>query len=378
MPVKLLEAGFFLFLFLALYSYGIYPLLLFLLAKLVRNDWRSGGIDPKISIIISAYNEEGVIGEKIRNTLELEYPPEKLEIIISSDGSSDRTNQRAVEAGAPRILLRAFPERAGKTACLNRVVPEAQGEIVVFSDANSMFPRDLPARIVRNFADPQVGLVTGWTKYRNPAGGEAASGVYTRLERVTKIWESRISSCVGADGAVFALRKSLYQPLRNEDINDFVVPLNVIGQGKRVVMDSAVFCSEDTARQSAGEYRRQVRITTRTLGAILRNIRYLNPVRFGFFSFFLLSHKLMRFLVPFFLISCLFLNFLLIRQSWFYNTTFLAQILFIGAGLCSLLNPKPGRINGLLKFFFITSTAQFVSWIRIFSGKSDIMWVPER
>lgn len=377
MLISPLETGFFLVLFLSVYSYGIYPWVLFLLARLKRNDWVRGDGEPVVSIVISVYNEEGVIQEKIRNTLELEYPPEKLEIIISSDGSTDQTNSFVSGFKDPRVVLMAFPERAGKTSCLNRVVPPSKGEIVIFTDANSIFPPDLPRKMVRNFADPEVGMVTGWTRYRDSSGDETPSGIYTRLERQTKIWESSISSCVGADGAVFAMRKSLYQGLRDEDINDFVLPLQVVGQGKRVILDPEVLCYEETGR-SQGEYRRQVRITTRTLGAILRNRRFLNPLKYRIFAFFLFSHKLLRFMVAFFLLAGLVLNAVLAGRGWFFQAVLVAQLLFIGAGLISLLLPAPGRIGGVLKFFFLTTAAQMVSWFRVLTGKADIVWTPRR
>jgi cellulose synthase/poly-beta-1,6-N-acetylglucosamine synthase-like glycosyltransferase len=376
--IRYLEFIFILFLFLSLYSYGIYQLLLILLSKFKKNKWKKEEVNPKVSILISVYNEERVIREKIKNTQALAYPLEQLEIIVCSDGSTDQTDRLVAATKDSRILLRAFPERAGKTSCLNRVVPETNGEIVVFTDANSMFPSDMLSKIVRNFADPQIGLVTGWTKYRTRSGVEPTSGLYSRLERITKVLESRISSCVGADGAVFAMRKALFQPLREEDINDFVLPLQVVGQGKRVILDPDVFCFEEAARDSGGEFRRQVRITTRTLGAIFRNINYLNPFRFGFFAFFLFSHKVMRFLVPFFLIACFIANIPLIAHCWLYRATLLAQILFVLAGFFSMFIQQPGRVLGLLKFFFMTLAAQLIGWFRVFFGKSDIIWTPQR
>lgn len=378
MPIKPLEASFFIFLFLSLYSYGIYPLLLFLLAKLMGTNWKSGEIKPKISIIISVYNEEGVIREKIKNTLELEYPAEKLEIIISSDGSSDRTNQLAAGVGDPRIVLRAFPERAGKTACLNRVVPEAKGEIVVFTDANSMFPSDMLPKLVRNFSDRNVGLVTGWSKYIRKGGGEESTGLYSRFEMRTKYWESLVSSCVGADGAIFALRKELYQPLDDQDINDFIIPLQVVSQHKRVVLDPEVYCLEERSEGGRDEFRRQVRITNRTLRALLRHPGFLNPLSFGAFSFFLFSHKLLRFLVPFFFAGTFLCNLLLLGLSPIYTGLLLIQVLLLLLGLVGLAGKPRGMVINICKFFLITLAAQLIGWTRVFRGISDTIWTPQR
>ena len=199
--------------------------------------------------------------EKLSNALALDYPGELLEIVVSSDGSTDRTNEIVLEISDPRLVLKAFTDRLGKTACLNRVVAEARGEIVIFTDANSIFPQDLVRNVVGNFADKDIGLVTGWTKYTDVSGSNETTGLYTRIEKITKYCESLVASCVGADGAVFAMRKNLYRPLRDDDINDFVIPLHVIEQGKRVVLDPEALCWELSTTEAFSEYRRQVRIT---------------------------------------------------------------------------------------------------------------------
>ena len=221
-----MEIFFLIFLFLSAYSYLIYPCILLLLSIIKQNPWAKENILPIISIIVSVHNEQGVIQKKIRNTLELKYPEDSLEIIISSDGSTDRTDQIVSEINDPHVALLSF-ERLGKTACLNKVVPAAKGDIIVFTDANSMFPSDLLSKLTRNFADIDVGLVTGWTKYRSQEGEEDSTGIYARLEKWTKDRESMISSCIGADGAVFAIRKNLYRSLDDRDINDFQIPLNI-------------------------------------------------------------------------------------------------------------------------------------------------------
>ena len=270
------------FLFFALYSYLVYPMLLILISTLYINPWKKKNCSFKVSIIISAYNEETVIAQKLYNSLDLDYPPDKLEVIVSSDGSTDETESIVRGFQNQNVVLKSF-SRIGKTACLNRVVPKAEGDIILFTDANSMFPNDLLKKMVPNFYDLQIGLVTGSTKYRSDDGSEASIGTYSRLEHWTRAKESVISSCVGADGAVFAMRKSLYQPLLEDDINDFVIPLNVIRCGKRVVSDPNVFCIENSKNTASLNYRRQVRITTRTLWALKRNIEFFNLVKYDLF-----------------------------------------------------------------------------------------------
>lgn len=368
---------FFLFLGLSVYSYVIYPLFLIGLSTIVRREWDKREISPSVSIVVSVHNEERVIEAKLRNTLALLYP-KKFEVFVASDASTDRTDEIVRGFDDPRVILKVFSDRAGKTACLNRTVPETNGLIVVFTDANSMFPPNLLSRLTRHFADPEVGLVTGWTKYSDVLGNVASAGVYARLEKKTKVDESMISSCVGADGAVFAIRKSLFRELRGDDINDFVIPLQMIKQGKRVILDPEVFCLEEPTGTMRGEYHRQVRITTRTLRAIVRNLKLLNPFRFGTFSFFLFSHKIMRFLMPFFLILTFATNLVLLKGSVIYKITLAAQLAAVLIGIGSMIGLKMGRIGRLAKFLLMTLAAQFIAWFRAIAGVSDTIWTPKR
>ena len=374
----MMEISFLILLFFCIYPYFLYPLIVTLLSKLYARDWHQDVSKQRISVIISVFNEEGVIREKIDNTLKLLYPQELLEIIMVSDGSTDRTNQIVASCEDHRVRLEAFSERKGKTACLNQVVPNAKGDIIVFTDANSMFPPDTLLKISLNFNSEQVGLVTGWTKYRKPGGEEESVGLYGRLEMITKYGESLISSCVGADGAIFAVRKNLYLPLKDYDINDFVIPLNVIGQGKRVVLDPELYCIEQPGDNESKEFRRQVRITNRTLGAISRNINFLNPFAFGSFAFFLLSHKVVRFLVPFTFVGMLITALFLTQESMIFTGFAIAQVLFICIGIAGIFKISSGRLTQLCSFFLLTIAAQLVGWIRWATGKSDVMWKPVR
>lgn len=375
-----METLFIVFALLMLYPYLIFPVLVTLWSRLARQQWEQREITPAVTLVISVHNEEEVISEKLRNSLLLDYPEHLLEIMLVSDGSTDRTNAiiSACAEQDGRVALEAFPERRGKTACLNLSIPRAKGEIIVFTDANSMFPRDMLQKIVRNFADKSIGLVTGWTKYRRGDGEEGTTGVYARLEMLIKKGESLVSSCVGADGAVFAMRKILYRPLQDHDINDFVIPLNVIGAGSRVVLDPEVYCLEQPSEGKAREYRRQARITNRTLGAIGRNIRYLDPLAYGSFSFFLLSHKILRFLVPFFFAATFVLLIALSGKSPIYALFALAQLLFVGIGISAMANSTGGGFSHLFAFILLTFSAQITGWLRWATGRTDVIWKPER
>jgi len=363
--------------FLCIYSYVVYPPVLWGLALIFKRNWRSGEYFPRVSVIISAYNEAAVIHRKISNTLALEYPAELSEIVVSSDGSTDATDQIVQDFDDPRVKLMAF-ERLGKTACLNQVVPQVSGEIVVFTDANSMFPAGVLKRMARHFKDPDIGLVTGGTLYVDSRGNVEATGVYAALEKWTKVRESAVSSCVGADGAIFALRKELYQPLSEQDINDLVIPLRVVRGGRRVVIDPTVHCIEEAFSQGKQAMRRQVRITTRTIWAIYRNRDLLNMKKNGFFAFFLWSHKLVRLTMPFWFIAAFILNVGLIGSSAVYWFTMSGFIGFIGLGVSGIFGWIEGRIPSICKLFLITGVSQFVAWVRVFLGKKDVVWTPQR
>ncbi|RWX49151.1 Glycosyltransferase, catalytic subunit of cellulose synthase and poly-beta-1,6-N-acetylglucosamine synthase [Candidatus Electrothrix marina] len=374
-----IELLFIVALFFSVYSYTVFPVFLSVLSKIVRRPWGKGECSPMVTIIISAYNEEKDIEEKVRNSLQLDYPEDKLQIIVSSDGSSDRTNEIVEGIDDKRLSLRAFTGRLGKTACLNKVLDDIQGEIVVFTDANSMFAPDMVKHLVKNFSDPDIGSVSGWTKYCNPDSGEETTGLYAKLEKKIKLDECMISSCVGADGAIFAIRTNLYVPLGANDINDFIIPLNVIKQGKRVVLDKNIFCVEATTKGVKNIYSRQVRITTRTAWAIRRNIRLLNIFKYGSFSFFLFSHKIHRLLTPFFLLSAFILNLFILPLSPFYVVTLAGQLLFWFTGLLALIGiGNKISLASICMYFLITFTAQFVGCLRMAIGVEDIMWTPKR
>src|SRR5882762_7763235 len=228
-------------LFAILYSYVGYPAFLWLVSRVGRFDESScagqSGHLPSVTLIISAYNEEKVIGEKIKNALSLDYPRELLEIVIISDGSTDRTGEIVTEFAHQGVVLRHYEGRIGKTACLNRTLPLATGGVIVFSDANSSYGKGALKALLGPFRNNTVGFVTGWTKYGSGDGAAPYSlGLYSRLELITKELESRLGSCIGADGAIFAIRKELYLPLKDYDINDFVIPLSINERGYRGVL----------------------------------------------------------------------------------------------------------------------------------------------
>ena len=279
------------------YVYVGYPLILQLLVWIrgARPIRRGSGL-PRVSLVISAYNEEAVIERKIRNALTLDYPRRLLEVVVVSDASSDRTDE--IVQGFARSGVRLFrqPERRGKTAGLNSVLPTLSGEIVVFSDANAMYDRGALRMLVRNFADAEVGCVTGEARYvkGNRSAADVSERAYWNYEIRIKVLETSVGSMVGGDGAIYAIRRALWRPLPDDAINDFLNPLQIVGAGWRGVYEPEAICYEETAAGIRREWKRRVRIVSRSWRAVFQAPGVLNPFRVGLFAFFLVSHKGLR------------------------------------------------------------------------------------
>jgi cellulose synthase/poly-beta-1,6-N-acetylglucosamine synthase-like glycosyltransferase len=286
---------------------------------------------------------------------------------------------------AQGVELRHYDGRIGKTACLNRAVPFAKGSIVLFSDANSIYTKSSLKALVAPFQDESVGFVTGWTRYRDADDKSSAGGInaYTRLELMTKKLESRIGSCIGADGAIFAIRKALYVPLEPHDINDLVTPLSINEQGYRGVIQPDAICFEDAPVTSKSEFRRQVRIAARTIRAVISHSVLLNPLMFGLISFQLLSHKLCKLLVPLFLIGLLVSNLFLIETGIFLQVTLAAQMsVYLWAAVTA---GSPDNAAGILgsaantfRAFVVVNAAVAMGWIKYFKGESFTTWSPTK
>jgi len=369
------------------YAYVGYPAVLWFL-------WRSGLLHeqsrgeeefclPSVTMIISAFNEEEVIGDKIENTLSLKYPRALLEVVVASDGSDDRTSDIVRRFASKGVVLRHYEGRIGKTGCLNRAVPLSAGDIVVFSDANSVYEEGALEALVRPFVDRTIGFVTGWTKYGSTEDAHSADslGLYSRLESITKQLESRLGSCIGADGAIFAIRKALYSPLKDYDINDMVIPLSINEQGYRGVLETKAVCFEKDAGGTKGEFHRQVRITSRTIRAIMNYRRLMNPFRFGLLSFELLSHKVFKFLVPGFMIIFLVSSMFLVERGSFYVAVLIAQVIFYLLASAISISPEGSVLSRIIKAtrtFVVVNAAIALAWFKYFQGETYTTWSPTK
>ncbi len=367
---------FWVLLILILYPYLIYPGMLFLLGRIRNRKIFAGQGKPWVTFIIPAFNEEAVIGKKLKNTLMLDYPRDLLQIIVISDASSDKTDEIVSSFAKDGVKLLINKTRKGKTYGLNRACNIARGKILVFTDADSMFDKDMLNLLVRNFADGEIALVTGTTRYLSKSGDGsmvATMGKYTLYEKWIKEQESRLGSCVGADGAIFAMKKEYFTALDDKDINDFVIPLGVVRQGKRAVLDKDVFCQEEHSNDEKLEFSRQIRITNRTIRALINHRDMLNPFKHGYFAWMLWSHKMLRFLLPWFAL-------LLYGVTVFMalNGALLHQILLLMiTGLVALfLVIKPGNnaVLTLIRSFVQMNEACLLAWLKIFRKQTIVVW----
>jgi cellulose synthase/poly-beta-1,6-N-acetylglucosamine synthase-like glycosyltransferase len=365
------------------YVYAGYPLLLALVRALGgRRAVRTGDHRPPLTLIISAYNEAEIIGEKLANSLALDYPPEALEILVVSDASSDGTDAAVERNGDPRVKLLRMRERGGKTLGLNEAVRQARGEILVFSDANAMYLRDALLKLTRNFADPQVGAVVGESTYSAAeAGADEDESLYWRYEVMIKRLETAVGSVVGGDGAIYAIRKRLYRDMRADALSDFVNPLQIVRSGHRCVYEAHARSVEKAAGDFDREFRRKVRIVNRAWRALMTLKGLLNPFRLGFFAFELFSHKLLRWLVPLFLLTVLVTNALLLGRHRLYDLIFVMQVVLYGLaviGYALRRRETLPRVVAVPFYFVMVNLASARGIVEAYLGKTYTTWTTAR
>jgi cellulose synthase/poly-beta-1,6-N-acetylglucosamine synthase-like glycosyltransferase len=360
----------------AVYAYLLFPVLAAWFARCRPGVIAAGTAAPlPVTVIIPAHNEERNIGPKIQNVLDSEYPADLLQVIVVSDASTDATDDIARRFERNGVQLLVQERRQGKTAGLNRAMALARGELVVFTDANAVYPPSALAALGSYFRDSRVGLVSGYTKYTVDAAGHVAdaTNAYTSLERIIKRGESSFGCCVGADGAIFAMRRTLYRVLRDDDINDFVLPLSVIGQGYRCLFAEDAYCSEHPGKDLESEFRRQSRITNRTLRALWRHAGLLNPFRFPAFSFFLFSHKVARFFVPVLLLPAA------AALAWLTVLDPLSRVAAAGALAAFLMaGALNRRLFRFVPVFLSINLAMLEGWRKFLTGRADVTWQHDR
>jgi cellulose synthase/poly-beta-1,6-N-acetylglucosamine synthase-like glycosyltransferase len=362
-----------------------YPALMIGLKKLRRARdviGPSEPILPEISLLVCAYNEERVIGEKIRNCLALDYPAGKLKIIVISDGSSDLTNEIAQSFSDPRLTFVTYGDRGGKAKALNTGMEHLSGAIVVFTDANVFFEPDAVQKLVAYFADPEVGGVVGNVILRSADGSIAGEGVYSRYEKAVHTAEAELATMITVDGAMYALRREFARPIPPDSItDDWYLGSGALLGGKRIAWAPDAIGYESAAESVAGEFQRKVRMVAGGYQTAVRRAGlFLNPLSHPVVSFMFVSHKLLRWLSMLFMAALFFCNLPLVISCWWYQLTLAGQTVFYGLALCGwALRERISAAPVYLPYYFtaVNWGALLGLW-RYLTGTQKAAWTKAR
>lgn len=377
-----MEATFWLSILLITFSYFVYPVVLAFVAKLwgkkntnkdisLINEW------PEVAIVIAAYNEEQDIKQRIENLLSQDYPSEKITFFIGSDGSTDNTNQILQQYSDSRLQAQIFDQNRGKASVLNNLIELVTQPIVVFSDANTHFEPDAIKRLVAHFDDKKVGAVCGELNLFNPGANNNQDSTYWLYEQFLKDQEGKLDALLGANGAIYAIRTHLYTPIpTNTIVDDFLIVMNVAKKKYQIIYDKSALAHEEIAPSIAEESKRRIRIGTGNYQAFTRLYWALNPmIGWRFFSY--LSHKVLRWFTPHFMVVAFISNITLLGNT-FYNVMLLIQVLayclaYWGQKICDQGRPIPAAI-ALLTFFVSMNYALLQGFYRFVFKNTQGTW----
>lgn len=369
--------------FLIFYHYLLYPAAAILLSRRKAANLPASTSDddsalPPVTLLIAAYNEARVIEAKLRNSLALDYPRAKLEIMVVSDGSSDATPETVASFAAQEVRSLFEPPRRGKTAALNRGVAAASGDIVVFSDANNDFDQDAIRLLVRHFKDATVGGVSGAKKIYADSDREAAvgDGLYWRYESALKHAESRLGSITAADGEIFAIRRNLFRPIDPALINDdAAITIDLIRSGYRVLYEPDAHSFEHASIHMEDDFHVKVRMVAGGFQTLFHYWRFLMLPR-GWFAFAFLSHKVLRWLMPLFLMAFAIAS-LSLYERGLGQLAITAQLLFYGLAVTGWRQRRTGALPNYLYiplYFCTMNLAALLGLIRFLSGRQTTLW----
>ncbi len=365
------------------YTYVGYPLFIYLKGLLFPRKVKTAEFHPTVTVLITAYNEESAIAEKLENTFQLDYPKEKLEILVASDGSDDNTDDIVKGFASKGVKLFHQPGRKGKTFTQNEAVEQSKGEIVLFSDATTHYHPDVLHKLLPNFADDDVGCVAGRLIYEDGSNSQIGKGAksYWNYETFVKQSESRACSLIGASGCLYAVRKSAYRPMYPEACSDFLICTEIYRQGLRSVYEPDAVCYEETNKHPVEEMRMRVRVISQTFTDLWRNRDMLNPLKSGLFAVELISHKLFRYAVPVFLFFSLISAFLLAFRSGLFLLVFGIQLgFYLLAAVSWILDKRKIRIKFLAfpLYFVLTNIASIKGFYKFLRGERYAAWEPIR
>lgn len=370
-------------LFSPIYTYAIYPIILKGIAIFVKRRYKiDENYRPCVSILIAAYNEEKVIKDKIVNLSQLEYPTDKIEFIIASDGSSDRTVEIAKKYNYIKNLRVLELPRGGKVNALNKMLKEVKGEVLVFSDANTMYDSNSIRELVKHFTDNRIGCVSGQLRYKidkSSGHGAKSEGSYWKYENWVKVLESKVGRLSGANGAIYAVRKDLIKEIRKGVINDdFYIATNVLKSGYDVILETEAIAYEEPNDDLFSQFRRHVRDGAGHYQAIGMFWKMFFP-RKG--SFVYVSHRVIRWLVPFFLIIAFISNAALVGDSAFSTVLFVCQVVgYIGMWFYYIASKKGyhNKLINIVFYFFSINLSLLFGFLRLIKKQQKATWETQR
>jgi cellulose synthase/poly-beta-1,6-N-acetylglucosamine synthase-like glycosyltransferase len=384
--VTTLEISFWILAGIIFYTYLGYGVLVIVLGRI--KDFRCGkqrifpdAYEPQTTLLFAAFNEAEWLKKKIENSLNLDYPPDKLKIMVITDGSNDGSEE-IIEKN-PRIIHLHEAERQGKMAAINRAMKFVDTEIVIFSDANTMLNRKAIRELISFFRDPAVGCVSGEKRVCTRGRNEAASageGTYWRYESLIKKWEARLGSCIGAAGELFAIRTDLFMKVQEDTlIDDFVISMRIALKGCRIQYAPEAYAMETASADISEEFKRKIRIAAGNLQSILRMPELLNVFQHGMLTFQYISHKFLRsFVVPFCLIALIPLNlFLMTEGGALYILLFILQAVFYLAATAGYLLQKRRLAFNLFfipLYITVMNISAVVGFSRYLRGRQSVLW----
>ena len=362
------------------YAYAGYPLLLLIIGLIRSRPVRGMPFQPTVSFIITAYNEENRIIEKLKNSLRLEYPHDRLDIVVASDCSTDATDDivRSFECSGVRLVR--LNRKGGKEAAQKLAIESTTGEVLVFSDTATILEPAAISKIVKNFADETVGCVSSVDRFIDADGTVSGEGAYVRYEMWLRQLETRVNTLVGLSGSFFAARRTVCRVWASDLQSDFNTLLNSVRQGLRGVADPDSVGYYKNLADQRKEYERKVRTVVRGISVFMRSLSLLNPLRYHLFAWQLLSHKLCRWLVPFAMIIALIANAVLAVSSTVYQATLLAQVAFYALAILYIATrrlPAMGMFR-LPSFFVMVNVSILDAWFRYFRGERIVSWSPSK
>lgn len=359
-----------------LWVYAGYPLFLWMCARLVRREPLRTQELPHVTLVVTAHNEEKRIAQKLDNALAQDYPPERLHVIVVSDASTDRTEEIVNGYRERGVKLMIIPERRGKHYGQGRGVQAAATDIVVLSDATTFLKNDALRTIVRNFADPEIGCVSGQDGIKEDADTSAGEGAYVRYEMALRRLESRVTSIVGASGSFFAVRKDMCERWIDDMSSDFYLPIMTYMKGFRSIIDEQAIGYYSVLHDPSREFQRKLRTIVHGLEVIFHLKGILNPFRYGIYAIQMWSHKLLRWLVPFALIAAYAANVALWSAGlWLQVLLVLQSALYLLALAGYLIKSLQQYLIFRIPLYFImVNLSILVAWIQYWRGEKYVVW----